>query len=303
MLYSVINRIQDRQPSEDKSSARSYYPKSETRLALPYKIGFIGVGNMAQAMIKGIVESKVVAPKAIFATNRSQGKLQKASEFFGFNSCPNNEELIDSSDVVILAMKPQDLSAAIDPISSAFRDGQIVISLAAGITLRQLEKKLPNCRIIRLMPNTPSLIGRGVLGYVTKKQDPALETVIEDLCLALGATFKVEDEEQFEALTIACASGTGFVFELMTYFHEWVMERGFDPEIAKQMVVETFLGASMLAEQSRGTPLEELLAKVTSKKGVTAAGLQSMRELEIERALRISFEKAALRNQELAKES
>lgn len=272
-------------------------------MALPYKIGFIGVGNMAQAMIKGIVESKIVAPKAIFGTNRSEGKLQKASDFFGFNACGTNEELIEQTDVVILAMKPQDLSAAIDPISSAFHDGQIVISLAAGVTLRQLQKKLPQCRIVRLCPNTPTLINRGVLGYVCNKEDPALETVVEDLCLPLGSTFKMEDEEQFEALMISCASGTGFVFEFMMYFQEWILERGFDPAVARQMVVETFLGASILAEQSQGAPLEELLAKVTSKKGVTLAGLQSMRELEIERALRISFEKAALRNQELAKES
>ena len=80
------------------------------------------------------------------------------------------------------------------------------------------------------------------------------------------------------------------------------MERGFEPDVARKMVIETFLGASQLAEQSKGTQLEDLQSKVTSKKGVTAAGLQSMRELEIERALRISFEKAALRNQELAKE-
>ncbi len=318
MLYSVINRIQSghdcktgsspsgEKPS-DKNSAPSSYPKlgqkSETRLALPYKIGFIGIGNMAQAMIKGIVESKIVAPKAIFGANRSEGKLQKATDYFGINSCATNEELIDNADVVILAMKPQDLAAAIDPISSTFREGQIVISLAAGVTLHQLEKKLPQCRIVRLCPNTPTLINRGVLGYVSNKEDPALETVVEDLCLPLGSTFKMEDEEQFEALMIACASGTGFVFELMSYFEEWILERGFDPAIARKMIVETFLGASMLADQSKDAPLEELLNKVTSKKGVTAAGLQSMRELEVERALRISFEKAALRNQELAKES
>lgn len=272
-------------------------------MALPYKIGFIGLGNMAQAMIKGIIESKVVAPKHIFGANRSEGKLQKAADFFGLTPCRSNEELIEHADVIILAMKPQDLAAAIDPISSVFQEGQILISLAAGVTLRTLQKKLPQCRIVRLMPNTPSLINRGVLGYVCHKIDPALETVVEDLCSPLGATFKVDDEDQFEALMVSCASGTGFVFELMLYFQEWILERGFDPTVARKMVVETFLGASMLAEQNKGAPLEELLAKVTSKKGVTAAGLQSMRELEIERALRISFEKAALRNQELAKES
>jgi pyrroline-5-carboxylate reductase len=268
-----------------------------------FKIGFMGVGNMAQAMIKGMTESKVLSPKLIFGTTRSESKLQKHAETFGFNICNTNEELIEKSDVVILSMKPQDMAAAIDPLLSIFNQGQIVMSLAAGVTLRTLEKKLPQCRIVRVMPNTPTLIGKGILGYVTSKEDAGIETLVEDLFSPLGSVFKVADEEQFEALMVACASGPGFIYEMMLYWQDWIEERGFDPLIARKMVVETFLGTAALAVHSKGQPIEELLNKVTSKKGVTAAGLQSMRELEIERAMRISFEKAALRNQELAKES
>lgn len=272
-------------------------------MAIHYKIGFIGVGNMSQAIIKGMLESKVISANSVFCTNRSEGKLQKTSEFFGIHAMSSNEELIDECDVIILAMKPQDLPAAVDPVASVFRPGQIVISLAAGVTLRTLEKKLPDCRIVRVMPNTPALINKGVTGYLTSEDDVGLETLIEDLFSPLGSVFQVDDEAQFEALTVSCASGTGFVFEMMMYFQDWIEERGFEPEVAKKMVVDTFLGAAMLADQSGETPLEELQNKVTSKKGVTAAGLQSMRELEIERTLRISLEKAALRNQELAKDS
>lgn len=268
-----------------------------------YKIGFLGVGNLAQAIIKGLIENKTVNPKQIFGSNRSPGKLQKVVDLFGIQGKSTNEEVIEAADIVVLAMKPQDLSSAIDPLSSLFKEGQIVISLAAGITLKTLQKKLRSCRIIRLMPNTPSLISRGVLGYVTSSGDDILSTVVEDLFTPLGYVLGVEDETQFEALTVSCSSGTGFIFELMTYWQMWIEERGFEPEVARKMTVETFLGASMLASQSKDIPVEDLLAKVTSKKGITAAGLESMRELEIERALRYSFEKAALRNQELAKES
>ncbi|MEZ0392373.1 MAG: pyrroline-5-carboxylate reductase [Pseudobdellovibrionaceae bacterium] len=298
MLTNVISRIQkSSQKSEDSAQNQM-----ESRLEIHYKIGFIGVGNMAQAMIKGLIESKTVAAKSIYGTNRSEGKLQKATDFFGIQACNNNEELIDQCDVVILTMKPQDLSAAIDPIAASFREGQIVISLAAGVTLRTLQKKLPQCRVVRLMANTPALIQKGMFAYVTNKEDAGIETLVEDLCEPLGSVFKMDDEDQFEAFTVSCASGTGFVYEFMMYFQDWILERGFEPEAARKMVVETFLGASLLAEQSKGTPIEELQSKVTSKKGITSAGLQSMRELEIERALRYSFEKAALRNQELAKE-
>lgn len=272
-------------------------------MSLKYKIGFIGVGNMAQAIIKGLVESNVIPASQIYAYNRTPGKLVKAKELWGINTMTNNEEVIENCDIVILAVKPQDFRSAIDPVSNFFNEKQIVISLAAGINMEALGKKLPQCRIIRVMPNTPSLISKGVIGYLTEAGgDDFLETVCEDLFKPLGFVLKTEDEEQFEALMISCSSGTGFVFELMMYFQEWIEERGFDPITAKRMVIETFVGASMLANQQKETTLEDLQNKVTSKKGVTSAGLESMRELEIERLLRYSFEKASLRNQELAKQ-
>ncbi len=87
----------------------------------------------------------------------------------------------------------------------------------------------------------------------------------------------------------------------MMYWQDWIEERGFSPEVSKKMTIETFIGASLLAAQSAGIELEELQARVTSKKGITAAGLNSMRELEMERALRISFEKSAMRAKEISR--
>ncbi|HEY8271062.1 MAG TPA: pyrroline-5-carboxylate reductase, partial [Pseudobdellovibrionaceae bacterium] len=239
----------------------------------------------------------------ILASNRTPGKLQKLTDHYKIQSMDNNESLVENSDIVILAVKPQDLLTAIEPIASSFHDDQIVISLAAGINMKTLEKYLPNTRLVRMMPNTPSIIGRGVIGYLLNEIDAALEAVVDDMCSPLGYTLKVEDEDQFEALMISCSSGTGFVLEMMMYWQDWIVEHGFDEETAKRMTLETFMGASMLAAQSKDIPFEELQARVTSKKGVTAAGLQSMRELEIERALRISFEKAAMRNKEISRET
>ncbi|MGZ3742244.1 MAG: pyrroline-5-carboxylate reductase family protein [Pseudobdellovibrionaceae bacterium] len=267
------------------------------------KIGFLGAGNMTQAIIKGMLESGVTTSSQILASNRTPGKLQKLTDLYKIQSIDTNESLVENSDIVILAVKPQDLLTAIEPIASSFHDDQIVISLAAGISMQTLEKYLPNARLVRMMPNTPSIIGRGVIGYLLNEIDEALEAVVEDMCSPLGYTLKVEDEDQFEALMISCSSGTGFVLEMMMYWQDWIVEHGFDEETAKRMTLETFMGASMLASQSIEVPFEELQARVTSKKGVTAAGLQSMRELEIERALRISFEKAAMRNKEISRET
>jgi pyrroline-5-carboxylate reductase len=266
------------------------------------RIGFIGAGNMTQALVKGMVESKEFRPDHILVSNRSEGKLLKMSEQYQIQTRTHNQDIVSECDVIVLAMKPQDFSAAIEGLSGQFSENQIVISLAAGIPFAALEKQIPAARLVRLMPNTPALIGRGVIGYMSPDPDEGfVSSLMEDLFGTLGYILKVDSEDQFDALMIACSSGTGFVFEMMMYWQDWIEEHGFSPEVARKMTIETFLGASLLAAQSAGIEIEELQSRVTSKKGVTAAGLASMRDLEIERTLRISFEKAAMRSQEISK--
>lgn len=265
------------------------------------KIGFMGAGNMAQVMIKGLIEGGIPA-KNIFVSNRSEGKLIKLAETHQITPVHSNDELIERCDIVILAVKPQDLLSALEPVTREFDANKVVISIAAGIRMAKLERYLHGARLARVMPNTPALIGRGVIGYLLNDEgDSSLDATVEDLIAPLGKVIKVQDEDQFEALMISCSSGTGFVFEMMLYWQDWIEEHGFTQEEARAMTVETFMGASLLAAQAR-EQVSDLQARVTSKKGVTAAGLQSMRELEIERALRISFEKAAMRNKEMARE-
>lgn len=266
------------------------------------KIGFIGAGNMTQTMIKGMLESKLLRPEQILVSNRTPGKLIKVKEHFHVQTREHNEQVVEECDVIILAMKPQDLPAAVEVFANHIEKHQTVVSLAGGINLKSLEKIIPSGRIARLMPNTPAVIGRGVIGYLTQENDDEdiVADLIEDLFASLGVLLRVDTEEKFDALTVSCSSGTGFVFEMMMYWQDWIAERGFSDEDSKKMTIETFLGASLLAAQSAGIDIEELQARVTSKKGVTAAGLNSMRELEIERALRVSFEKASLRSKELS---
>jgi pyrroline-5-carboxylate reductase len=266
-------------------------------------VGFVGAGNMCQALIEGWLAKSLIAPADVLATNRTPGKLKKLSENFGVKEIATNEELVDASNVVILAMKPQDMVAAIEPISSTFRPDQIVISLAAGIPLSRLKKLIPQCpHIVRVIPNTPAKVLRGTFGYCTRSNDSIVDRFMERMFQPLGLTVKLEEGEQFEAFMIATSAGVGFIYEMMIYWQEWLEERGIEPDLAQQMTVNTFSGASELALRSLPQSLDELQSKVTSKKGVTAAGLTSMRELEIERLLRYSFEKAALRDRELSQE-
>jgi pyrroline-5-carboxylate reductase len=266
------------------------------------KIGFIGAGNMGQAIIRALVESGTVLSENLFATNRSFGNLKKVEELYKVNPVQNNEELVDQCEIIFLAVKPQDLAPVLEPIASSFHDGHLVISLAAGFDLKTLQKLLPNVAgIARAMPNTAANIQKAVVGYCLADGAEIYQATVEELLSPLGLVVPCEEGELFEGLTVSCGSGTGFVFELMQYWQEWVEEHGFEPEIARRMVVQTFLGAAELADRSPEVPLAELQDRVVSKKGVTAAGLQSMRELELERGLRFSFEKAVIRDQEIAR--
>ncbi len=266
------------------------------------KIGFIGAGNMAQAMIKALVDSKSVDAGNLFATNRSPGKLKKVEELYGVHPLATNEDLVDTCEIIVVAVKPQDLAPVLEPIASSFHQGHLVISVAAGFSTESLQRLIPNAGgIARAMPNTPATIRKAVVGYCLAENSSAYQGTVEDFLKPLGIVVPADEGDQFVALTVSCGSGTGFVFEIMQYWQEWVEEHGFDPETARKMVVQTFLGAAELAAAAESTSIQELQDRVVSKKGVTFAGLQSMRELEVERALRYSFEKAALRDQEISR--
>ncbi len=266
------------------------------------KIGFIGAGNMTSVMIRRLLESSEVKAENIWVSNRTPGKLMKLKDQWNINAASDNEEVVDHTQILFLSVKPQDFSSAIEPIASLLQPDQIVASLLAGIDFGTLEKTLPHSRLVRVMPNTPSALGKGVIGYCLNDEgDEGANVIMEELLAPLGYVVAMEEGDMFDALTISCSSGTGFVLELMSYWQDWIEERGFSPEVAKKMTLETFLGATLMAQTESKVSLEELQQRVTSKKGVTAAGLDSMRELELERVLRLSFEKAWMRNQELSR--
>ena len=219
----------------------------------------------------------------------------------GINAVSNNEELFDECDIIVIGVKPQDFKATVENLQSFVMDHHIIISLAAGIRIDDIKRLLPQGKIVRAMPNTPIQIQRAVVGISMDREAQDVASTVEELFSSLGYVVPVEEGEMFEALMVACGSGTGFVYELMLYFQEWIQEHGFENDVARKMVVETFLGAAELAKFDSEMDIETLQQKVTSKKGVTAAGLESMRENELERGLRISFGKAILRDRELGK--
>lgn len=264
------------------------------------KIGFLGAGNMAQAIIRGMLSSGTFQKQNIFASNRTERKLTKLVSDYGIQALTSNEDLIETCEVVILSMKPQDLPEAIEPMAASFNENHIVISLAAGLPLSRLKSMLPNVKnIVRVMPNTPIALNKGVVGYSILGDKESIGVIVEDIFSSSSLVFSVSEGDEFEALTVAASSGVGFLYELMIYWQEWLEEHNFNKEDARDLTVQTFLGTALMAEANRNLKLDELQKKVVSKQGVTAAGLESIRELEVERALRYSFQKSVLRDREL----
>jgi pyrroline-5-carboxylate reductase len=250
--------------------------------------------------LRAILDSEIIAKENILISNRTERKLQKVAEEFQVTPASTNEHLIDECGVVIIGVKPQDLYQAIEPIASSFHEDHIVISLAAGVDLQSLQRLITGTKkILRVMPNTAAKIKRSLVGYTATDAARPHLAWIEELLSTMGYVVEVDDDDQLEAITVASSSGIGFLLEMMIYWQEWLEEHGLDAQISRKITTQVFAGAALLAEGTENTSFEELQRKVTSQKGVTAAGLESIRELEIERALRISFEKAALRNKEL----
>lgn len=238
------------------------------------KVGFIGAGNMATALIKGIISSGLYSPDMIKAYDNDPGKLKSIYGTYNVEGMQSNSELVNACNIIILAVKPQVMNAVLEEIKNEVTRDHIVISIAAGIKIETIQsffgKGVP---VIRVMPNTPALIQKGVSAVAAGESVSSDQMNIAlEIVRAVGIAFTV-DEAMMDAVTAVSGSGPGFVFKIMECFVEATEKQGFDKETAVKMVIQTFLGASMLAESS-DLSLSELRKMVTSPGGTTEAGLK-----------------------------
>lgn len=263
------------------------------------KLGFIGAGHITQSLCKGFLNSQRVSPMQIGVSNRTEGKLQKLKEELVIQAFSSNEELIQFADIIFIAVKPQDFLTVAEEVGRTVNPNQIIISLAAGLPLAKLQKAIPHARWARVIPNTPSAYNQGIIGIYSL--DSALAINLSDLFTLIGEVYINESEDQLNSLLVGTSSGTGFVIELISYYQDWLEEHGFSPDESKSLAVQTFVGASLMCKKHPEKSLLDLVNAVASKKGVTAAGLESMREHDVDRLLRMSLDLAQKRNEELAR--
>ncbi|MES2049696.1 MAG: pyrroline-5-carboxylate reductase [Pseudomonadota bacterium] len=265
------------------------------------KIGFIGGGNMANALIGGLLE-KLTTPANIHVVDPNQAARSKMESDFGVSTALNIDASLTQMDVIILSVKPQQLRDVITALAP-FLSGQLLLSIAAGIRASDISRWLGGYdKIVRTMPNTPALIGLGITGLVAMAGvDPIQRQAAQDIMQAVGSTVWLDDESLIDAVTAVSGSGPAYVFYFIEAMQQAAIELGLNQEQGTQLAIATFNGAAQLALRSN-EPVAVLRERVTSKGGTTYAALCSMEESGIQAAIVKAIKAAAVRGKELGDE-
>lgn len=264
-------------------------------------IGFVGAGNMAAALIGGLIK-RGRKPERVFAFDPDTTKTDALQARFSIRVAADNAELLRDCDVVVLAVKPQVMRKVLAPLAAAVPAmPPLIVSIAAGIRIASIEKWLGrSLAVVRVMPNTPSLVGTGASGlYANELASEDQRETAEALMRAVGIAEWVEDERQLDTVTGLSGSGPAYFMLFMQAMVEGAVERGLARDTALALAIQTCRGAAELAGESKES-LEQLRINVTSPGGTTERGLETMRAAGIERIIGSAVKAAADRGDELA---
>lgn len=264
-------------------------------------ITFIGGGNMACALIGGLLQQDY-SPAQIRIVEISADTLKKIKHEFGVETTAELLHGVTDSDVIVLAVKPQQLSAVAQQLAPLLAN-HLVISIAAGLRTGDLSRWLGgHTRVVRAMPNTPALVRSGVTGLyamagVSDEEKHNAETILR----AVGAVLWVEREELLDAVTATSGSGPAYVFYFLEAMQKAGHELGLDPAQAWHLSLETFLGAARLAKQS-SEDASVLRARVTSPGGTTERAIRSLENDDVKNAIVRAMHAAYGRSREMGDE-
>lgn len=264
------------------------------------KIGIIGCGNMGEAILRAIITKNYTSRKNILVSDKDQKKVQAARLRYKASIASSNSELFKKCDVIILAIKPQDLGAVVQDIVTSLKK-KLVISICAGITTKRLERCLGKIAVVRVMPNMPAQISQGVsaisLGKYAREKD---KKVAISIFSCVGEVVEVK-EQLLDAVTAISGSGPAYFFYLVENLIYAAVDLGIPHTIARRLAIKTALGSAMLLNQSKENP-QALRKQVTSKGGTTEAAFKVFKRRALDRLLRRALRAAAKRSRELQKE-
>ena len=260
------------------------------------KGGSIGAGKMGEALIRSMLflEDMQIS---IIASDVSEERRELMNKLDGVEATESNLKVVDESDVVFIAVKPQNIDEVLDEIKDT---GKLVVSIAAGIPLRRLEEKLTKARVIRVMPNTPCLVSEMAGGFAlgARATEADAETLL-NLLKNAGRVFRL-DEKHLNTVTALSGSGPAFIAYVMEAMADGAVGQGLPRDVAEQLAVQTALGTGKLLRDMKLSP-QELISIVSSPGGTTVAGRQILENSDVKDVIEKTIARATERARELGK--
>jgi pyrroline-5-carboxylate reductase len=266
-----------------------------------HSIGFIGAGNMAEALIRGLVRGNHVPASSVAASAPRQERLEDLRRDYGIDVTTNNREVAQRSGVIVLSVKPQILDKVLREVGDSIRAGSLIVSIAAGVDTETIEESLPEgARVVRAMPNTPALVGAGATaisaGKHASEADLATAKALFD---AVGITI-VLDESHLDAVTGLSGSGPAYIFLILEALADAGVKVGLSRRNAQRLAAQTVMGSAKLLLDTDEHP-GRLKDMVTSPGGTAIAGLPTLEEGGLRTPLINAVETATKRARELGR--
>lgn len=267
------------------------------------RFGMIGAGRMGSALIRGILGAKILSSDRIMASDVDRAALASLNEETGIKTTTDNTLLAKSSDIILLALKPDRIRPVLEEIKGALTGDHLIVSIAAGIPIRLIEDfSGGRSRVIRVMPNTPALIGEGAAAFsrgrmATREDVDQLKAILE----AVGTAVELP-EKNLDAVTGLSGSGPAFVFMVIEALADGGVKMGLPRPVAMQLAAQTVAGAAKMVLETKKHP-GELKDQVASPGGTTIAGISQLERGGLRAALIEAVEAATKRSMELGNKS
>ena len=265
-------------------------------------IGFVGCGNMATALVKGLLGAKLYTPAQVWASDVDARKLAGAQRRFGIGITRDNAALVHGSKILVIAVKPQIIDAVLAQMRPAVTPAKLFISIAAGVTTATLEAALGDAaRVLRVMPNTPALLGKGMSALVRGRRATAGDARLGlRLLRAVGRAVAVDQERTLDAVTGLSGSGPAYLYLFAEALIFGGVAAGLPEALATQLALQTIAGAAAMLQETHQTP-QALRAMVTSPGGTTLAGLGELERRGFKDAVAAAVVTATRRSEELGR--
>ncbi|HKX61940.1 MAG TPA: pyrroline-5-carboxylate reductase [Verrucomicrobiae bacterium] len=254
-------------------------------MSSPMKIGFLGAGRMATALAKGFIQAGLTTADRMIASDPIDAARDSMAREGGVKTTPVNGEVMDAADVLILAVKPDQVSSVLTEIKPKFTSRHLMVSIAAGVPLARMEAALPDgARVVRVMPNTPALVGASASAFaVGRSAQPEDAALVEKLFSAVGLALRVK-ESLLDAVTGLSGSGPAYAFLIIEALSDGGVAAGLPRDVATRLAAQTLLGSARLLLESGQHP-GALKDMVTSPGGTTVEGLHELEKAGVRGAL------------------